>query len=74
MNLALCYLVPENGSTSAPPCTASVSAGQQSVDISIGKEVVVNGENGLNEGNEKQNSGHEDIDLQEWYKTCFCLE
>ncbi|XP_047176477.1 zinc finger CCCH domain-containing protein 53-like isoform X2 [Vigna umbellata] len=55
----------ENGSTSAPPSTDSVSAGLQSVNVSVGKEVVVNGENGLNEGNDKQNSGHEDIDLQE---------
>jgi len=67
-------LVPENGSTSAPPSTASVSAGQQSVNISVAKEAVVNGENGLNEGNDKHNSGHEDTDLQEWYKTCSNLE
>jgi len=71
----LCYLVPENGLTSAPPSTASVSAGQQSVKVAVGKEVVVvNGEKGLNEGNDKQKSGHEDVDLQEWYKTCSYLE
>ncbi|XP_027909534.1 zinc finger CCCH domain-containing protein 22-like isoform X2 [Vigna unguiculata] len=56
----------ENGLTSAPPSTASVSAGQQSVKVAVGKEVVVvNGEKGLNEGNDKQKSGHEDVDLQE---------
>ncbi|KHN11720.1 Zinc finger CCCH domain-containing protein 53 [Glycine soja] len=58
----------ESGSTSAPASTASVSAGQQPVNIAIGKEVVVNGENGYNEGNGKQNSSHDDCDLQE------CLE
>ncbi|QCD88945.1 hypothetical protein DEO72_LG3g3497 [Vigna unguiculata] len=55
----------ENGLTSAPPSTASVSAGQQSVKVAVGKEVVFNGEKGLNEGNDKQKSGHEDVDLQE---------
>ncbi|TKY67944.1 Zinc finger CCCH domain-containing protein 53 [Spatholobus suberectus] len=58
----------ESGSSSAPASTSSVSAGQQPVNISVGKEVVVNGENGYNEGNGKQSSGHEDRDLQE------CLE
>ncbi|KAL5143413.1 Zinc finger CCCH domain-containing protein 53 [Glycine soja] len=58
----------ESGSTSAPASTASVSAGQQPVNIAIGKEVVVNGENGYKEGNGKQSSSHDDCDLQE------CLE
>ncbi|KHN11719.1 Zinc finger CCCH domain-containing protein 53 [Glycine soja] len=58
----------ESGSTSAPASTASVSAGQQPVNISVGKEVVVNGENGYKEGNGKQSSSHDDCDLQE------CLE
>ncbi|KAG4966766.1 hypothetical protein AAZX31_12G010900 [Glycine max] len=58
----------ESGSSSAPASIASVSVGQQQVNISVGKEVDVNGENGYDEGNGKQSSSHEDRDLQE------CLE
>ncbi|KAG4966765.1 hypothetical protein JHK87_032416 [Glycine soja] len=58
----------ESGSTSAPAGTASVSTGQQSVNISVGKEVMVNGEDGYDEGNGRQSSSHDDCDLQE------CLE
>ncbi|XP_020214246.1 zinc finger CCCH domain-containing protein 53 isoform X2 [Cajanus cajan] len=59
----------ENGSSSAAASTAPVSAGQQqAVNVLVGKEVVVNGENGYSEGNGKQSSSHEDRDLQE------CLE
>ncbi|XP_057748417.1 zinc finger CCCH domain-containing protein 53 isoform X2 [Arachis stenosperma] len=62
----------ENGSASAPSSTAPVSViGQQTVNISVGKEVGTNnGENGYSDGNGngKQSSSHEDSDLQE------CLE
>ncbi|KAL2329307.1 hypothetical protein Fmac_022734 [Flemingia macrophylla] len=59
----------ENGSSSAAASTAPVSAGQQQpVNVSVGKEMMVNGENGYNESNGKQSSSHEDRDLQE------CLE
>ena len=70
----LCYLIPESGSTSAPAGTASVSTGQQQVNISVGKEVMVNGEDGYDEGNGRQSSSHDDCDLQEWYKNCSHLE
>lgn len=64
------FFVPENGSS-----TASISVSQQSVNVSAGKEIVVNGENGYSEGNGKQNSSHdEEIDLQEWYRTCSYLD
>ncbi|XP_027344479.1 zinc finger CCCH domain-containing protein 53-like isoform X4 [Abrus precatorius] len=53
------------GSGSAPTTTASIPV---DVNIYTGKEVAaVNGENG-NNGNGKQNSSHEDLELQE------CLE
>lgn len=53
-------MIPENGLNSAP-------AGQQPVKISVGNEVVVNGENGYSEGNGKLISNHEEKnDLQEW--------
>ncbi|XP_061352429.1 zinc finger CCCH domain-containing protein 53-like isoform X2 [Gastrolobium bilobum] len=58
----------ESGSSSGPTSTASVSVGQQPVNISVGKEVMVKEENGYSEGNGKQSSSHEDRDLQE------CLE
>ncbi|QCD88944.1 hypothetical protein DEO72_LG3g3496 [Vigna unguiculata] len=60
----------ESGSSSAPASsTASVSAGQQQpVNISVGKEMVVNGENGYDEGSGKQSPSREDRELQE------CLE
>ncbi|KAE9620193.1 hypothetical protein Lal_00019205 [Lupinus albus] len=51
----------DNGSSSAP-VSSTVS-----VNTSVGKEVVGNGENGYNEGNGKSSS-HEECDLQE------CLE
>ncbi|XP_027344476.1 zinc finger CCCH domain-containing protein 53-like isoform X2 [Abrus precatorius] len=55
----------ESGSGSAPTTTASIPV---DVNIYTGKEVAaVNGENG-NNGNGKQNSSHEDLELQE------CLE
>jgi hypothetical protein len=67
----------ENGSSYVPASTttttASVFAGQQSVNGYIGKEVVVNGENGNSEsnGNGKQSSSQdEELDLQE----CLDLE
>ncbi|CAJ2655108.1 unnamed protein product [Trifolium pratense] len=65
----------ENGSSYVPASTttASVSAGQQSVNGYIGKEVVANGENGNSEsnGNGKQSSSQdEELDLQE----CLDLE
>jgi len=68
------FLIPESGSSSAPACTASVSAGQQQVNISVSKEMVVNGENGYSEGNGKQSPSHEDRELQEWYKNCSYLK
>lgn len=72
VEIYLCYLIPESGSISAPASTVSVSAGQQQqVNVSVMKEVVVNGENGYSEGNnKKQRSSHEERDLQEWYRAC----
>ena len=67
-------MISESGSSSAPASIASVSVGQQQVNISVGKEVDVNGENGYDEGNGKQSSSHEDRDLQEWYKTFSYFE
>ncbi|RDX96852.1 Zinc finger CCCH domain-containing protein 53, partial [Mucuna pruriens] len=60
----------ESGSGSAPASTASIDQQplQQAVNISVGKEVAVNGENGNSDDNGKQSSSHEDRDLQE------CLE
>jgi len=69
-------LTAESGSSSAPASsTASVSAGQQQpVNISVGKEMVVNGENGYDEGSGKQSPSREDRELQEWYKNCCYLK
>lgn len=74
IGLYLWYLISESGSSSAPASTTSVSAGQQPVNISVGKEMVVNGENGYDEGNGKQSPSHEDRELQEWYKNCSYLK
>jgi hypothetical protein len=63
------YLIAEIGSSSAPASAVSVSVGQQPLNVSVSKEVVVNGENGYSQGNGKQSSNHEDRDLKEWYKT-----
>ena len=78
MVLLICiyYMIPESGSSSAPATSAApVSVGQQQpVNISVGKEVGANGENGYSDGNGKQSSSPEDRDLQEWYKTYSHLE
>lgn len=75
------FLISENGSSyvrasTITTTTTSVYVGQQSLNGYIGKEVVVNGENGNSEsnGNGKQSSSQdEELDLQEWYKTCFFI-
>jgi hypothetical protein len=60
-----------SGSGSGPASTASIPVDQQ-VNISVGKEVAVNGgENGNSDASGKQSSNHEDSDLQERYKTFF---
>nr|KYP59561.1 Zinc finger CCCH domain-containing protein 46 [Cajanus cajan] len=59
----------ESGSASAPASTASIPVDQQplqqAVNISVGKEVAVNGENGNSDRDGKQSSSHKDRDLQE---------
>ncbi|XP_028776359.1 zinc finger CCCH domain-containing protein 53 isoform X1 [Neltuma alba] len=61
----------ESVTSSAPPSTASIPVDQQplqqAINVSAGKEVTVNGENGNTEGNGKQSSSssHEDRELQE---------
>jgi len=64
-------------SSASAHSNASVSAGQQSVNGYVGKEVLVNGENGNSESNEngKPSSSHEEeLNLHEWYKTYFHLD
>lgn len=64
-------------SSSSAHSNASVSAGQQSVNGYVGKEVLVNGENGNSESNEngKTSSNHEEeLNLHEWYETYFHLD
>lgn len=64
-------MISENGSGSGSASSASIPIDQQ-VNISVGKEVAVNGvENGNIETSGKQNSTHDDSDLREWYKTFF---
>jgi hypothetical protein len=62
-----------SGSGSGSASTASIPVDQQ-VNISVGKEVAVNGgENGNSDASGKQSSNHEDSDLQERYKTFFFI-
>ncbi|KAL2330735.1 hypothetical protein Fmac_018316 [Flemingia macrophylla] len=59
----------ESGSASASASTASIPVDQQplqqAVNISVGKELAVNGENGNSDGDGKLSSSHKDRDLQE---------
>lgn len=71
-------MIPENGSSSVPASTPSIPVDQklmqQDAKISVGKEVTINGDDGNNDTNSKKSSSHEDLDLQEWYKTFFLVD
>ncbi|KAI4333059.1 hypothetical protein L6164_017912 [Bauhinia variegata] len=56
----------ESGSSSGPASTASIPV--DPANVSVGKEVTANGENGNSDGNGKQSSNQVDSDLHE------CLE
>lgn len=58
-------------SSSAPAIIAPISTGQRSVNVSIGKEVAVNGDKGYSKGTGKPCLS---LDLQEWYITYSYLD
>lgn len=65
----------ESVTSSAPPATTASIPVDQAINVSVGKQVTVDGENGNStESSGKQSSSassHEDRELQEWYGLSF---
>lgn len=66
----------ESVTSSAPPASTASIPVDQAINVSVGKQVTVDGENGNStESSGKQSSSasssHEDRELQEWYGLSF---